>query len=49
VQIGANEKKTVTTYSVLDDDTDFNDLYVFMEHHNIFGEQTKQDIIKIEF
>ena len=49
VHVGANEKKTVTTYSVVDDDTDFNDLYVFMEHHNIFGEQTKQDIIKIEF
>lgn len=49
VQVDANGKKTVTTYSVIDDDTNFNDLYVFMEYHNISGEQTKQDIIKINF
>ncbi len=49
VPIGAGESKTITVYSVVDDDTDFDDLYVYILYKNIFEEQTKQDIMKVEF
>lgn len=34
VNIGATEKKTVTIYSFIDEDIDFNDLYILMENDN---------------
>ena len=49
VPIEAGEKKTVTVYSVVDDDIDFDDVYVYMQYKNIFEEQTKQDVMKVEF
>ncbi len=49
IPIEAEEKKTVTVYSVVDDDIDFDDVYVYMLYKNIFEEQTKQDIMKVEF
>lgn len=49
VPIEAGEKKTVTVYSVVDDDIDFNDLYVYVMYKNIFEAQTEQDIMKVEF
>ncbi len=48
VPVKAGESKTVTVYSVVDADIDFDNLYAHVLYKNIFEEQTKQDILKVE-
>ncbi len=47
VKMGAGEKKTVTVYNIVDADVDFNDLYVFMQYHNVSALPTEQFILDI--
>lgn len=49
VPIEAGGKKTVTVYYVVDDDIDFNDLYVYVMCKNISEAQTEQDIMRVVF
>ncbi len=47
VNMGAGEKKTVTVYNIVDADIDFDDLYVFMQHHDMTCMPTEQNILEI--
>ena len=49
VPVNAGQSKTITVYSVVDADIDFDNLYAHVLYKNIFEEQTKQDILKVEF
>ena len=49
VSVAAGTKQRVVVYNVVDDDIDFDDLYVYMEHHNMSGIQTEESLMKLEF
>lgn len=49
VELDGNDTKTVTIYFVVDEDIDFNDLYMVIRNFNINVEVAETSLIKLEF